>query len=103
MGAGPGVPVQTPERSGLGSVSNARGPVLRASRRPVGVLGNRKRFIRREWWSRARQEDAGIRNIFAPAPFPVPGGRRASRAERVPPLPQPRPGAAPGPQLLAPA
>lgn len=71
---------------GLGPAAPARG-----ERAAVGELGNRKRFIRREWWSRARQEDAGIRNIFAPAPFPVPGGRRASRAERAPPGPQPSP------------
>lgn len=43
-------------------------PLERQALRPGGVLGNRKRVIRREWWRRARQEEARIRNIFAPAP-----------------------------------
>lgn len=37
-----------------------------------GVLGNRKRVIRREWWSGARQEEARIRNILL-QPLPSPG------------------------------
>lgn len=36
------------------------------------VLGNRKRVIKREWWSRARQEEARIRNILL-QPLPSPG------------------------------
>lgn len=85
---------------GLGA---ARGwvPVLQPQRGASGgqlaSWAIRKRFIRREWWNWARQEDAGIRNIFAPAPIPVPGGCRASCAERAPPRLQPGPGPRPDP------
>lgn len=57
--------------------------------RPGGVLGNRKRVIRREWWSRARQEEARIRNIFAPAPSQ--SREAAALAARTEPFPDSRP------------
>lgn len=64
-------------------------PPERQALRPGGVLGNRKRVIRREWWSRARQEEARIRSIFAPAPSQSrEAAAPAARADRALPRPQ---------------
>lgn len=84
---------------GWGGRTEVCSPLERRALRPGGVLGNRKRVIRREWWSRARQEEARIRNIFAPAPSqsreaaalaartePFPGSRPALDERSQPPL-----------------
>lgn len=85
---------------GSGAARGRPGPCgpRRGERRPVGALGNRKRFIRREWWGRGQAGRRWNKKHSRSGPFPSPGGRRASSAERAPPGPGPSlVGAAPRP------
>lgn len=93
--AGPGRAGAWAAARGVGAAREGPTPQPdEGERRRVGELGNRKRFMRREWWSRARQEGAGTANSGS-GPFAARGGPRGASSER--PVVGSRPRRAPSP------
>ncbi|XP_049638927.1 LOW QUALITY PROTEIN: photoreceptor ankyrin repeat protein [Suncus etruscus] len=100
--AGPGRAGAWAAARGVGAAREGPTPQPdEGERRRVGELGNRKRFMRREWWSRARQEGAGTASSGS-GPFAARGGPRGASSERPVvgsrPRRAPSPAGSPGPE-----